>query len=148
MILRIPAFIEGLPSSACCLDRPSPACRGKSGVRDLVPGYPGPRDGRVFDLKCSRVDLRYAPCFVLQKAMGRGRVQWNIAHKHHAFWHLAEVLGVVNPRYTSTYSEESMMKTVTRLYSSYAHGPYGRKIQRRVLSRYMTALQVQWSGLV
>jgi hypothetical protein len=80
--------------------------------------------------------------------MARGRVQWNLVSKHHAFQHYEQVIQVINPRLLATYTEESMMKTGTRLYSVLAHGQYADRIQHQVLSRYLTALELQWSGIV
>ena len=86
-------------------------------------------------------------CFA-RKAITNGRVQWNIVNKHHAFWHLQKTLELINPRFLSTYCEESMMKTGTQIYACLAMGMYHFKIQLKVLSRYLTALQLMWCGLV
>ena len=82
--------------------------------------------------------------FCTSQAIANGRSQWNIVHKHHAFWHLQQTLEIINPRFLSTYSEESMMKSGTLIYAAMATGLYFLKIQRKVLLRYLNALQLMW----
>jgi hypothetical protein len=63
------------------------------------------------------------------------------------FDHVAHMCGTMNPKYLSSYTEESMMKTGTRVYSSMAAGPYEETIQSKFLGRYTVALELEWSGL-
>ena len=80
--------------------------------------------------------------------MALGRVQYNVAYKHHSFGHLASQCEVLNPRFVSTYTEESMMATGTRLYKALCNGPYEHVVQRQVLSKYVTALELLLSGVL
>ena len=135
---RGPCGSSGIPEVSLWISGSmDPSARGQArpGIRfwDWFPGE-----------SFCRPMLRVSFC---KKAIRRGRVQYNIVHKHHAFWHIQEQLEICNPRFTSTYSEESMMKTGTLLYSDFAHGPYGQDIQQKVLKRYCTALELQWSGI-
>ena len=74
-------------------------------------------------------------------------MQYNVMPKHHAFDHMSSLCDIMNPKYLSTYTEESMMRTGTRIYSALANGDYPLRIQGKVLSRYVCALELQWSGI-
>lgn len=80
-------------------------------------------------------------CLLASLAMRRGEVLFNVTLKHHMFHHMAEQSRNINPRVLHTYSEESFVGCVAKIYAAMASGPLGG-VQARVLKRYLVALEL------
>ena len=76
-------------------------------------------------------------------ARARGEMTWNITPKVHALQHFCEQAGVVNPRCTQNYMEESQVGTTTKVWARAARGRYTRRGQRVVLLKRLVALCVR-----
>ena len=74
-----------------------------------------------------------------------GNVRYNIVQKVHMLAHLPEIARkTINPRFVSTYTEESFVGQGARLYNRVA---YHDKQQKAVLSKYLIALQLKYAKL-
>ena len=55
---------------------------------------------------------------------------------------------LVNPRYVQTYSGESLVGRVERMYAAAANGPFHASIQLTVLRKYLVGMEIRMNDSI
>ena len=93
---------------------------------------------------CTRLGENYQTLAVL--TMEAGARKWAIRPKlHYLIAHLPEQAKLINPVYCQGYRSESMVGKVTAIYKSCCDGPYEKGVQRKVATKYLCGLLMEWS---
>ena len=74
--------------------------------------------------------------------LANGRVAWNTVPKHHYFCHVGLRSEDLNPKWTQTYTNESVVGRICSIYKSCLNGQHDKVVQKSVLSKWFVGLQV------
>ena len=83
--------------------------------------------------------------WLASEAAKAGQVAWGIKPKHHYLAHIPYQAQLLNPRYVRNYLDEPMIGTVTGVWKGSKFGPFRKAAQKNVLSKYLLAVQLQFS---
>ena len=97
----------------------------------------------ALDKNLTRLGQHYQYLAVME--FKEGRMRWQTIPKLHCVsGQLAEQAALINPRHVQGYASESMVGEMCRIYNRCQSGPFERVIQRTVMRKYTTGLQLMW----
>ena len=76
-------------------------------------------------------------------ADSRGLLYWQITPEVHLCMHVPEQCRLLNALHVQCYGEKSMVHRWSLMWSSCAHGPYQRTVQKNVLSKYLVQFAIR-----
>ena len=68
-----------------------------------------------------------------------GELAFQIKPKAHYGQHFFEQMGLINPRHTMCYQDESLIGVITNIYKKSCAGPYESSVQRTVVMKYLVS---------
>ena len=76
-------------------------------------------------------------CLLSDEAISSGSVRWQVVMKHHLMAHMGLRHMDLNPKFGSTYSDESMVGRMCKIVASSLDGNHHKVHQRTALTKYL-----------